>query len=144
MAVSLLVSLFVSLLGSLFVSVFASLFASLFVSLFGPQSFEVKAASRPRRPLMICFKGDLQVKGDMCFRVHVGFPCRSNFRSLCCFPFRFPFGFTFRLHCRILSFPVSSPLSAHKALKSKRPVAHAGPKQYVFEETFSLNMQLLV
>ena len=124
MFVSLLVSLFVSLLDSLFVSVFASLFVSLFVSLVGPQSFEVKAASRPRRTEYMWCKIYHHLNQQIVF-VFLLVPFSCPFSYLVLFPFSLFVWFPF-------SHPVSCPFlfsfPARNNLRSTRPVAHASPQ----------------
>ena len=62
-------------------------------------------------------------------------------------PFRFPFRILVGLPCRLpfricFVFLISSPFSAYKSLRSKQPVAHAGPN-HCFNEAFSSNRHLL-
>ena len=98
---------------------------------FGRQTFEVKAASRSRRPgIIYVFERRCQFKSAVVscpfsslFWYPFSYPF-SSFRLPVCFPFGIPFGLPFRSPVR---FHVRLLFSANKALRSKRPGAHAGP-----------------
>ena len=103
----------------------------------GRQSFEVKAASRPRRPDTSVFVRDIQIVIVLVsLLAYLFVSLVVSFRLSFCFPFRFLFGFPFR----IPSFPISSRFSAHSLFgpqiwTSKRTDAHDGPKHTLNKKT---------